>query len=528
MGQSNSAGVYLKENDFSQRPARATTSIAVVVGEAHRGPVGQRTLVTSEDEYVGMFGKPDAKIGYMGYTAVAFLNEGDRLYVTRVAPNALIGGCTISWDGTFNTSSSFSVGIKEELDITLNPNDLFAIYAINPGDWNSELFIRVYPDTKALDGYFYLEVYTKNAALPVEKFRCHLDLIVDGFGVQLNVEHQINRKSSYIRVVQNHEQADFINNPRMQLINTFDAGGNANATGIALTGGTDGARPTESDLINAWDLYADKEVVDINMLLNAGFTSPAFQMRMDELCRDRMDCVAILDVPSDSQKVQDAIAYRRLDLHLDSSYSALYSSDLYVGDKYNDIRLYLPPSGFVGACYARTDRDYELWFAPAGMIRGDLDVAGVRQVYDQGKRDALYESQVNAIRVIEGAGIKIWGADTLQIVASALSNMSVRRLMIFIEKSMENVLLYSVFDPNDQLLRSRLESVSSRFLKQIKDARGLYDFKVVCDESNNKPESIANGDLNIDFWVDPVLPAKRIHFTAVINKTGVRVTGNNL
>ena len=206
----------------------------------------------------------------------------------------------------------------------------------------------------------------------------------------------------------------------------------------------------------------------------------------------------------------------------------MYSPDLYVADKFNDIRLYLPPSGFVAAAYARTDRDFESWFAPAGMVRGALNVAGVYKVYDQGKRDALYSSQVNAIRVIEGAGIKIWGADTLQVMPSALSNMSVRRLMIVIEKTLSNALIYSVFDPNDDLLRTRLKSMCERFLQTIQDARGLYSFGVVCDETNNPAASIANGDLNVDIYVDPVLPAKRVMFTAIINRTGVHVTGGNL
>lgn len=524
----NSAGVYVSERDFSQVPSQATTSIAAIIGEAHQGPVGVPTLITSESEYISVFGKPDATIGFMGHSSVAFLSEGDRLYVVRVAPNAMYGGCTISWDGNFNTSETWASGVATPDDIFINPSDLFAVYAVNQGDWNQRLYIRLYPDTKFGNGYFYLEVYTAGASQAVEKWRCHLTYVVDGFGVQLNVEQQINKKSSYIRIVQNHEFADLATNPSKQFINTFDAGGDATALGIQFAGGSDGTRPNTYDFMDALDLFADPEMIDVNMLINGGITDPDYQRAMDALCQDRMDCIAILDTPQDMQKVQDALSYRRLDLHIDSSYSALYSPDLLVADQYNDIRLYVPPSGFVAACYARTDRDYELWFAPAGMTRGDLKVAGLRQIYDQGKRDALYESQVNAIRLIEGSGIKIWGADTMQIIASSLSNMSVRRLMIFIEKSMENVLLYSVFDPNDSLLRSRLEDAGTRLLRPIKNARGLYNFNVICDESNNPPESIANGDLYIDFWLDPVLPVKRVHFTAIINKTGVRVTGGNI
>lgn len=522
----SSAGVYVSERDYSQRPERATSTIAAIVGEANRGPVGQRTLITSESEYVSMFGKPDATIGWLGHSAIAYLSEGDRLYVTRVAPEALYGGLTIGWDGQFNTSQPWVAGESIPENVQLSTSDLFAVYAINPGDWNNELFVRVYPNSKIEGGYFYVEVYVKGSSQPVEKFHCHLNNIVDGHGIQLNVQQQINRRSNYIRIVQNTEQVDLVQNPDRALVNTFDAGGSASNPGIQLTGGINGRRPNMSELMAALDLYADPEHVDLNILINGGITDPNFQLAMDTICQNRGDCIAILDTPSHVQKVQDAIDFRRTTLHLDSTFSALYTPDVLASDQYNDIRLYVPPSGFVAACYARTDRDYASWFAPAGMLRGDLAVSGLREVYDQTKRDALYESQVNAIRVIEGSGIKVWGADTLQIMPSALSNMSVRRLMIVLEKTIANQLLYGVFDPNDQMLRSRIEASCRSFLEGLKSSRALYGYEAVCNESNNKPASIAAGDLYVDLWCDPVLPAKRILFNAVINKTGVRLTAS--
>lgn len=527
-GSHSSAGVYVREIDLSQRVERATSSIGVIVGEAHRGPVGQRTLVTSEKDFVNLFGEPDPTIGFGIHSAIAFLEEADRLYYTRVAPEALYGGAVITWDGYFNQSSSFLQGESDPTLHAMTANDLFVVYPKDPGSWNDTVFIRLYPDTRTTQAYFYLEVYLKDVAVPVEKWRCHLNFVVDGNGVQANVEEQVNRRSNYIRISQNHQATELVTNPNKVLINRLDAGGDPQYIGIRMPGGSDGRRPNIGELMQAWDLYADPEVVDINILINAGYTDTNYQSYMNSLAKDRMDCVCILDTPSDMQEFQQAISFRRNDLHLDSSYAALYSPDVYTVDKYNDTRLYLPPSGFVAAAYARTDRDYELWFAPAGMNRGDLKVSGLGKTYDQGMRDALYESQVNAIKIIEGQGIKIWGADTLQVVASSLSNISVRRLMIFIEKSLSNSLIAAVFDPNDEILRARLTDQAVRFLNPIKQARGLYNFEVICNESNNPAESIAAGDLNIDIYIDPVLPVKRIHFTAIINRTGVRVTAGNI
>jgi phage tail sheath protein FI len=516
MGSHSSAGVYVNELDLSQRVAAASSSIAAIVGESVRGPVGKRTLVTSSKQFLFTFGSPNAAKTYMHYCALAYLQEGSRLYVTRVAPGALYGGALCYTDNTANASTPFAAGTADPAIYDFVAQDLFAVYAIDPGAWNADLQVRVYPNTKASDGTFFVDVYTKGNNSPVEKFMVHLNFKVDGYGVQLNIEDNVNKRSQYIQIKQNYENAEYLVNPDKIQINTLNV--------VQLFGGADGTKPTTSDIANAWELYRDVEQVDVNMLINGGYSVPAIQLKMDEICRDRMDCIAILDVPSMQQRVADAIDYRRNTLVLDSSYSAIYTPDYLILDEYNDLRIYVPPSGHVAAAYARTDDEAELWFAPAGMNRGRLNILGVRQVYNQGDRDTLADSQVNATRVISGAGMKIWGADTLQTMASALSNVSVRRLMMFLEKSLSIAALYSVFDPNDYILRAQLTDLSTRFLKPIKNARGIYDYSVVCNDDNNPPEIVAAGDLVMDIYIDPALPVKRIHLTAVITKTGATLS----
>jgi phage tail sheath protein FI len=189
-------------------------------------------------------------------------------------------------------------------------------------------------------------------------------------------------------------------------------------------------------------------------------------------------------------------------------------------DTYNDREIFIAPSGLVAAAYARTDSVAETWFAPAGMNRGDLNILAVGAVYNQGDRDALTDAQINSIRVIPGSGYKIWGADTMQAKASALSNVNVRRLLNFVKKSIAVASQYSVYEQHDIVLRAMLKDICDRFLKPIKSGRGLYSFYVQCDELNNPPEIVASGDLNLDVFLDPVIPAKRIHLNAIVTKTG--------
>ncbi len=536
MTQHSSAGVYVKEYDLSQTVRPATLSIGAVVGASRKGPVNERTLITSQKQFLQVFGPPNASAlppqnggayntgaHFMHYAALEFLRESSQLYVTRVAPEALTGGMRVYFDGNFNFGASWTAGAQFPAEEPFGPDDMFHIYGRDPGAWNSDISVQILPNPFQSDSSFYVMVFEGRRGIAVESFLVTLYDRIDGYGSQSNIESVINNRSLYIRVTQNRNNSDFIANPNREFMSAVIAG--TTTMGVPLVGGDDGVQPTFGDLIQAWELYRDPELIDINILINAGYSVPPVQQAMVELAEERMDCVAILDVPSDQQTVQGALAYRRNLLNIDSSYAALYSPDYLIHDRYNDIELYVPPSGHVAAAYALTDNDYNVWFAPAGMSRGNLLINGVRHEYNLGDRDALVESQVNPTRVFEGRGIKIWGADTLQSMQSSLSNVSVRRLMIFLEKSLAEAALYSVFDPNDQILRDRLVDLCTRFLKPIQDARGIYWFGVKCDAENNPPESIANGDVILDVYIDPSIPVKRIHLTAVVNRTGSRVIG---
>lgn len=530
----SSAGVYVKENDLSQRVAAASTSIGAIVGESDKGPVMERTLITSVRQFIETFGKPNPRTSYMHYCALAFLEQSSRLYVTRVIKNdALTAGAMWTVDdldakfpktslNNFDDGTNTPLGKFDPLNtVEFDPEQpgiesvLAMFCAVNPGEWNNDIYIQIRPSTKLGvdepdDPYvFYVEVflnYQSTRQAPDESFLVSRDYRIDGFGNQMNMDEVINSKSKLIRVMSNPFAAD-----KVKIL--------SKATEF-LDGGAKGSKVGNGAINLGWELYRDPEQLDVNILINGGYTDPAVHLKMDDICQDRMDCIAVLDMPSSEQEVSSAIAYRRNTLNLDSSRSAIYSPDVQIQDTYNDRKIFVPPSGYVAAAYARTDNEAELWFAPAGMNRGDLKILNVRKIYNQGDRDALTDAQINTIRVIPGVGYKIWGADTLQVMASALSNVNVRRLLNFIEKSVSIAGLYSVFNPNDGILQAQLVEMTERFLSPIKSGRGLYSFTVVCNSSNNPPELIGTGDTVLDVYLDPVIPAKRIHLNATVTKTG--------
>jgi len=531
-----SAGVYANEIDLSQRVASASTSIGAVIGAAQKGPVGERTLVTDNTELRQKFGNPDArKYQYMMYSADAFIQRSSQLYVTRLVNGALTAGAYLTVDDpqantpilslrNFDDGNNYPKGVDAPMDnLYFNLGDqgldstMFFVAAHNPGEWNNRIAVRITPSTpKGLPvgqghdtKHFIIEVYydyTGPANMPVEKFVVGRKIgEVDGNGKPLFIEDVINRNSAYIQVRNNPHCPEYpVLNPVFEFLN----------------GGTDGNRVTDDQVAEAWSLYDDPEEIDVNILINGGYATPFVQRAMVVLAESRQDATAILDVPDEDYEVANAVNYRRNTLNVNSSYGAIYGPWVQIRDTYNNKKIFVPPSGLVAGAYSATDSDRALWFAPAGLNRGGLNILAVRKKYNQGARDALDRAQINAIRFLPGRGYVVWGQETMQAHSSSLSNVNVRRLINFIKKSISTSANTGVFDPNDTFLRLKLSSMASGFLEPIKNGRGLYEYDVVCDERNNPPESIANGILVLDVYADPVIPAKRIHLTAHIQPTG--------
>jgi phage tail sheath protein FI len=367
---------------------------------------------------------------------------------------------------------------------------------------------------------FDLEIYDKsNPTVAVETFTVSMAEQVDGLGNQQNIAQVVNEspnKSKIVRVFQ----------PDSSKTRTM-IGRSVNSEWVVdelpnyLVGGTDGATPTSSNIRNGWDTFKNREEIAVRILINCGYTAPEVQQHMVSMARLRRDCFAILDAPSDQQSPADLLNYRRNVLNINNSYGALYAPDLKIVDQYTDVVRYVPPSGYVAAIYARTDRERAEWFAPAGLTRGLVEnVLDLRNLYDQGARDTLDPNQINCIIKKPGKGIAIWGIQTLQSRKSALSVVPIRRMIIGIEIAIVEALDFSVFDPNDAFTRFLIEQQISDFLEPIKNGRGLQRYQVVCDESNNKNQTIDLGQLNVDVYLDPTRPAEKIKLQSIITKSG--------
>jgi hypothetical protein len=206
---------------------------------------------------------------------------------------------------------------------------------------------------------------------------------------------------------------------------------------------------------------------------------------------------------------------------LNSNYSAIYGNWVKGFDTFVDRSIWLPPSGFMAAIYARVDEAANPWIAPAGLNRGIINnVLDLAFNPNQKQRDFLYTISVNPLVFFSGDGFTVFGQKTLQAKPSAFDRINVRRLFLTLEKSVLRTVKYFVFEPNTTFTRSRVVNTLSPIFENAKNTEGLYDYRIICDERNNTPDVIDANELKIDIYIKPVRAAEFILVNFIATRTG--------
>lgn len=293
---------------------------------------------------------------------------------------------------------------------------------------------------------------------------------------------------------------------------------------------------TKGDIQNAQDLFADPESFDINILI----THPLDINGMATIAEDRKDCIAVVSPMSYDDMIYlatngNSVSTSYLTEHFGTqqagvktfstfgTYSAIYANAKYQYDKFNDINRWIAVAGDIAGLYAATDSSRDTWWAPAGSERGKIKNV-IKLAFNPNKqnRDDLYVNALNPIISVPGEGNGVvYGQKTSTAIASAIDRVNVRRLLVYLEKSIATAARTGLFEFNDAFTRSRLFGQIDPFLRMVKSRRGLYDYLLVCDESNNTPEIIDQNGLVIDVYVKPARAAEFISLNVVVVKTGV-------
>lgn len=305
----------------------------------------------------------------------------------------------------------------------------------------------------------------------------------------------------------------------------------------ALTGGDDGLDSiSDDDFIGTINgatrtglkIFSHAEEIDVNLIMAPGIHSASVINEMITICETRGDCMALVDPPIGLGVQQIVDWHNGATVYSDhaafnSSYAALYWPWLETFDPAYDRYVWTPPSGHVAAAYAYSDEVSEPWFAPAGLNRGRiLQVTRVEYPADQGERDTLYGNQnaINPIVKFQRDGIAIWGQRTLQRKPSALDRVNVRRLMLYIRKTISTAVRYLVFEPNDPQTWRAFVALVDPHLKGLVSRRGLARYQVVCDETTNTPDVIDNNEMKAIIFLEPIKAAEKIQIDAVLTPTG--------
>jgi len=305
----------------------------------------------------------------------------------------------------------------------------------------------------------------------------------------------------------------------------------------------DGGLSTIHAITNGGDKYSDIEYVDTETAFATEGSSivvgwKAIFNAFDNFARNiRRDCVYISDpirhifVNGENTKrinLKNAnftstiySPLKKLYGSMNSNYAVAYGNWVRSYDKSIDKPVWVPPSGFIAAIYARTDFNTQPWVAPAGLTRGLLNnVLDIGFNPNQKQRDFLYTIGINPVVFFPSDGYVVYGQKTLQKKPSAFDRVNVRRLFLTLEKATLQTLKYYVFEPNTEFTRTRVLNALDPIFENAKNTEGLYDYLIVCDERNNTSSTIDNNELLVDIYLKPVKAAEFILVNFIATRTG--------
>jgi len=306
----------------------------------------------------------------------------------------------------------------------------------------------------------------------------------------------------------------------------------AGNSSLALSAGVDAYTTNVSTIATAFDLFADTEEIDLDFVLTGGsLASEADQVtkaqKAIDVATSRKDCVAFVSphkgfvaLSSSTAQRDDIIAF--FNSIGSSSYAVFDSGYKYIYDKYNDTYRYIPCSADVAGLCVQVSTTAEDWVSPAGLNRGNIKNA-VKLAYVPSKtdRDKLYQKRINPITSFPGQGIVLFGDKTALATPSAFDRINVRRLFLAMERKIGQLAKTVLFELNDSSTRASFASAANSFLSEIQSKRGVTDYLVVCDETNNTADVIDRNEFVAEIFVKPTRSINYITITFVATRSGV-------
>jgi phage tail sheath protein FI len=302
---------------------------------------------------------------------------------------------------------------------------------------------------------------------------------------------------------------------------------------VSLSNGSDLAL-NSSDYTSAYGEFTNPDIIDISLVVtgDAGGASNHITVQqyvIDSIVTSRKDCVAFISPPQagivGGATPTTAVTSWVTSLSRATTYAFADSGWKYQFDKYNNVYRWIPLNGDIAGLCVRTDQTRDPWFSPAGVSRGAIkNVVKLAWNPSQAQRDTIYSVGVNPVLSLPGQGTILYGDKTLVTQPSAFDRINVRRLFIVLEKSISLASKFALFEMNDEFTRAQFIALVEPFLRDVKGRRGVYDYRVVCDTTNNTPNVIDSNRFIGDIYIKPSRSVNFVQLNFVAVRTGVSFT----
>ena len=445
-------------------------------------------------------------------TAITITNPG---YGYSSAPTVTVGGDGSSATATSTLQTAWAY--KDNFDFTPTTTT----WAKNNGSTRDMVHVIVIDESGAISG---------TAGTILEKFA--------GLSKASDAKDDLNQTNYYKNVI--NDRSDYIywmDHPTNgSNWGTSSAGGTTFAT---LVGSGDGdvstslgsgvdAAPATADLQAGYGLFANDELVDVSLILTSAHATAVGDYVIDSVAEIRKDAMVFISpqrsavVNNEGSETSSIITTSDLNAYTRSSYAVYDSGWKYMYDKYNDRYAYIPLNGDVAGTCVVTDKGDDPWFSPGGLNRGQIKNA-IKLAWSPNKaqRDTLYTKGVNPVISTPGSGIVLFGDKTMLDSPSAFNRINVRRLFIVLEKAIATADKFQLFEFNDAFTRAQFVALVEPFLRDVQGRRGIFDFRVVCDETNNTAAVIAANEFRADIFVKPAKSINFITLTFVATRSGI-------
>jgi phage tail sheath protein FI len=548
-----SPGVQVNEIDATNVVPAVSTSIGGFAGSFNWGPVGEVLTVSSENELAEKFGSPDNNTAKYFLVAASFLKYGNALKVVRVAS----GHDNATADGSGQLIKNNDDYVNNYADGSLSKGNWVAKY---PGELGNSLKVSMVTEgITSFSGWTYAanfdaapgtSQYAIDQGKTAAKDEVHV-AVVDEDGAISGTPGTVLETFAFVSQGSDAKNSDGTTNFYKDVINSTseyiwwadhdtsltDAGEtiasnttftvNTAAIEHSLSGGSDDNAPTVGEIATGYDLLEDADTVDVNLLFATPDANGSETIAEDliSIVNARKDCMAFISPPIEdsvgtSTPATDVKAFA--DGLTSTSYASCDSTALYVYDKYNDVYRWIGAAGHHAGLCANTDSVADAWFSPAGVNRGQL-LGVTKLAYNPKKadRDTLYKSRVNPIVSLPGQGTILFGDKTLLSRPSAFDRINVRRLFIALEKAVSTAAKAQLFEFNDEFTRAQFRNLVEPFLRDVKGRRGLTDFSVICDNTNNTSQVIDGNKFVADIYIKPNRSINFITLNFVATRSGV-------